>query len=97
MATATTSSTTRKAPKPATGVCSLTLKINGVPYRVRKLDPEFGQHRAFRLTKPDGEFHDVLDGIYGPECSCGDFIWRRDGIDPTGCRHIKAARATGLL
>jgi hypothetical protein len=85
------------APKPATGKCGLTLRINGVPYKVRKLDAEFGRVRAFRLAKPDGEFHDVIDGLYGAECSCGDFVFRRDGIDPAGCKHVKACRATGLI
>jgi hypothetical protein len=99
MATATTraTKTSKPAPKPATGRCGLTLRINGQSYRVRKLDAEFGRVRAFRLTKPDGDFHDVIDGIYGAECSCADFIWRRDGLDPKGCKHIRAARATGLI
>jgi hypothetical protein len=92
-----TSKPAPKAPAPVSGRCSLTLKINGVPYRVRKLDPEFGRHRAFRLTKRDGDFHDVIDGLYGAECTCGDFVFRRDGLDPTGCKHVKACRACGLI
>jgi SWIM zinc finger len=92
-----TAPTPKPTPKPATGKCGLTLRINGVPYKVRKLDAEFGRVRAFRLTKTDGQFHDVIDGLYGPSCSCGDFVFRRDGIDPRGCKHILAARAVGLL
>jgi hypothetical protein len=84
-------------PKPVTGRCSLTLRINGVAYRVHKHAPEFGRTRSFRLTKLDGTFHDVLDGLYGAECSCGDFVWRRDGLDPAGCKHVKACRASGLI
>ncbi len=30
-------------------------------------------------------------------CDCPDFIFRRDGIDPEGCKHIKAMVAYGLL
>jgi hypothetical protein len=88
---------TKPAPKPATGVCSLHLSINGVKYRVKPLPAEFGGIKAFRLTKPDGASHDVSRMIYGPECTCGDFVFRRDGIDPAGCKHIRAARACGLL
>jgi hypothetical protein len=25
------------------------------------------------------------------------FVFRRDGIDPAGCKHVKACRATGLI
>jgi hypothetical protein len=95
MATKTkTSKATTKAPG---GTCGLTLRINGESYRVRPIPAEFGVMRAFRLTKRSGEFHDVSHQVYGHECTCGDFVFRRDGIDPAGCKHIRAARAVGLL
>ena len=74
------------------------LRINGRCYRVRPIRPEgFGVHRAFRLTKDDGTAYDVSHQIQGTECTCGDFVFRRDGLDEGGCKHIKAARACGLL
>jgi hypothetical protein len=30
-------------------------------------------------------------------CDCPDFIFHRDGVDPDGCKHIKALVAYGLL
>jgi hypothetical protein len=83
----TTSKATRKAPQSPTGWCGLTLKINGTRYRVRPLPAEFGGLKAFRITKADGSFHDVSRDVYGLQCTCGDFVWRRDGIDETGCKH----------
>jgi hypothetical protein len=59
-------------PKPATGRCSLRLRINGTSYKVRPLPADFASHRAFRLTKANGEFHDVSRGVCGAECTCGD-------------------------
>ena len=97
MATTTTTSATRKAPKPASGKCGLTLRINGTRYRVRPLPADFGGMRAFRLTKPDGEFHDIAREIHGLSCTCGDWVFRRDGIDEAGCKHVRAAVAVGLL
>jgi hypothetical protein len=90
--------TPRKAPAPASGRCSLRLSINGVSYRVRPIRPEaFGGIRAFRLTKGDGATHDVSLDVHGAACTCGDWTFRREGIDPTGCKHIRAAKACGLL
>jgi hypothetical protein len=98
VATRTKTAPARKAPKPATGRAGLTLRINGQNYKVVPIrDQDFGAIRAFRLTKPDGEFHDVSHQVYGHDCSCGDFVFRRDGIDESGCKHIKAAVAVGLL
>ena len=91
MATATT------APKPATGRCSLRLRINGVGYKVRPLPADFGGLKVFRLTKADGEFHDVSRDVFGTSCTCGDHVWRRDGIDPAGCKHTRSMKALGLL
>ncbi len=89
--------TKKTTPKPCTGRCGLTLRIDGTAYRVRPLPADFGGTRAFRLTKAGGEAHDVSRGLHGDECTCGDFVFRRDGIDPKGCKHIRAARALGLL
>jgi hypothetical protein len=84
--------------RPTHGTCGMTLRINGVPYRVRPLyiDPELGT-RAFRLTKADGTAYDLACGTHGRECTCPDFVYARDGIDPAGCKHVKAGVALGLL
>jgi hypothetical protein len=96
--TRSTKPTAKKAAtKPATGRCSLALSINGTRYKVKPLPRDFGGIKAFRLVKPDGEFHDVSRHLHGMECTCGDFVWRRDGLDSAGCKHVKAMKACGLL
>jgi hypothetical protein len=87
-------------------MCSLTLTINGTPYRVRPLDArQFGALRAFRLVKqggkpaPDGGrcVYDVAEEPDGQECDCPDHTFRRAGLDQLGCKHHRAMRACGLL
>ncbi len=53
--------------------------------------------RAFRLIKPDGTCYDVAQTRFGPECDCPDFIFRRSGLDPDGCKHVQALTAYGML
>jgi hypothetical protein len=92
--------TTRKAPRPAHGTCPLTLTINSVPYKVRPIDGRaFGAVRAFRLTKQAGagDVYDVAEDRDGHARDCPDFTFRREGLDSSGCKHIKAMVACGLL
>jgi hypothetical protein len=88
----------RRIVGPARAVCRLTMAINGVDYRVEP-SPAGAQAvaRAYRLSKPDGTAYDVALTHYGLTCDCPDFIFHRDGIDPDGCKHIKAMVAYGLL
>jgi hypothetical protein len=78
--------------------CRLTLTVNGTPYNVRPVPADsFGARFAFRLKKLDGTIYDVVATIHGHECDCADFVFARDGVDPAGCKHIKALVACGLL
>src|SRR3954466_6598242 len=76
----------------------LVLLINRTPYVVRPVrsDPVVAA-RAFRLSKGDGTLYDVAQTGHGPECDCPDFIYRRAGIDPAGCKHVRALVACGLI
>ena len=76
----------------------LLLVINQTVYGVRPIpcDPS-DTFRAFRLNKPDGTLYDVAQTRFGVECDCPDFIFRRDGLDPAGCKHVKSLRAEGLI
>ncbi len=80
--------------------CRLTLTIDGVHFSVRPIQSEDDQiHRAFRLRrKPfrSGVIFDVAETVHGAVCDCPDFVFRRDGLDPRGCLHIRAMRAVGL-
>lgn len=77
---------------------SLFLSIRDHWYRVEPIaldDPQ--GDRAYRLRKDDGQRYDVTDSRFGPACDCPDFIFRRDGIDPAGCKHVQALRRYGLV
>jgi hypothetical protein len=79
-------------------VTRLLLVINETVYRVRPLHEGKGPAvRAFRLNKMDGTLYDVEQTPFGPTCDCPDFIFRRDGLDPAGCKHVKALVAEGLI
>jgi hypothetical protein len=83
---------------PARAVCRLIMEINGVDYRVEP-GPAGGYAvtKAYRLSKRDGTAYDVALTEFGLTCDCPDFIFHRDGLDPGGCKHIKAMVAYGLL
>ncbi|WP_435020356.1 hypothetical protein TA3x_001785 [Tundrisphaera sp. TA3] len=79
------------------GRARLTLTINNINYDVRPIPPGDGSiSRAFRLSR-DGNIYDVAQTVHGPTCDCPDFIFRRDGLDPEGCLHIRAMIAVGIL
>ncbi len=89
---------TRRKVKPAHGIARLTLAINGTSYVLRRIpcDPSAAL-RAWRLRKADGTTYNVGVTEFGPTCDCPDQEFRREGIDPHGCKHIASLRAVGLL
>ena len=94
----TTPSLRRPKGAPAGRGTHLFLTINETAYAVRRIgcDP-FIASRAFRLMKADGTNYDVVQTPFGPECDCPDFTYRRDGIDPAGCKHVQALAGFGLI
>lgn len=70
--------------------------INGTMYTSQVLGylPEVGEPviNGYRLIKEDGTVHDICMSYGALECSCGDFIWRRQARDPKGCKHCQAVR-----
>ncbi|WP_205678806.1 hypothetical protein [Aquisphaera insulae] len=87
------------SPRPSAR-CSarLSLFINGSAYQVRPLVVEEpGVVRAFRLRKFDGTEYDVVQAETGIACECPDFVFHRAGIDPGGCKHVKALVSCGLM
>jgi hypothetical protein len=84
--------------RPARGTCRVSLTINGTEYLARPLPTSrHAAQRVFRLRKADGATYHVSQHGHGAECDCPDFIFHRDGLDPTGCKHIKALAACGLI
>jgi hypothetical protein len=54
--------------------------------------------RLFRLHKGDTPARYVVaETPDGAVCDCPDFTFHREGIDPDGCKHIKAMVAVGLI
>jgi len=101
MANATMGTTprTRKPARPTIdGALRLSLTINGTPYAVWPVhcDPTAAR-RCWSLRKADGTSYHASQHTWGAECDCPDFIFRRDGRDPAGCKHVKALTALGML
>lgn len=83
---------------PPTPPIGLVLTIRETAYAVRPLRPDPAlAARAYRLRKGDGTLYDVAQTRHGPACDCPDFVYRRDGLDPAGCKHVKALVAFGLI
>lgn len=89
---------TRKLPCPSLGIARLSLFINGTAYHVVPLPADkLTTIKAFRLRKFDGTEYDIVQQPRGITCDCPDFTFNREGVDPQGCKHIKALVACGLL
>jgi hypothetical protein len=84
--------------RPTHGTARLSLFINGTAYHVRQLSTDaLTAIKAFRLRKFDGTEYDIAHTVHGITCDCPDFTFKREGIDPEGCKHIKALVACGLI
>lgn len=84
------------------GNCRLILQVKGRYYTVEPTpvaDASFEITRAYRLLRIDsGDIYDVAVHRDGHrECTCPDHIYRREGIDPAGCKHARALAALGLF
>lgn len=76
----------------------LDLTIGRTTYAIEPIAETFWPgSRAFRLVKGDGTIYDVASTTHGPICDCPDYIFRRDGLDPLGCKHIRALVGSGLI
>jgi hypothetical protein len=87
-----------KSKAKAPDVCRLTVHIRWVCYSARPVRPEASDIiRAWRLRQADGTTYTVADTADGATCECGDFVFRHDGNDQVGCKHIRSLRALGLI
>lgn len=94
---------TTSAPTPDANTARLTLALGSTEYRVRPLavaELPTGAARGFRLTRTDGQCgkiaHIVALSPRGASCSCGDFRHRQASAGGA-CKHLRAARACGLI
>jgi hypothetical protein len=79
--------------------CPGTLAINGTEYAVSILGylPEAGEPviDGYRMTKANGESHDICLVRGRLECTCGDWLWRRS-FQTAGpladCKHVMACK-----
>ena len=74
-----------------------TMTINGTLYAVSIIGylPPIGEPviEGYRLTKDNGEAHDICLVVGRLECSCGDWMWRRAAQQTrelADCKHCKA-------
>jgi hypothetical protein len=96
--TTTTQARPRKAATAPHGTCRLTLTINGTAYAVKPVACDPGAAlRCFELRKGDGTRYHSSQHEHGAECDCPDFVFHRDGLDPAGCKHVRALVACGML
>lgn len=80
-------------------VVAMVLSIDSTHYAVAPLAPAPDAVKAFRFSKVGGDEarHDVDETATGASCTCGDFVWRHEGRDTIGCKHLRAARMMGLI
>ena len=84
--------------RPTQGMARLSLFINGTAYQLLPLATDgTAAIKAFRLRKFDGIEYDIAQTTHGMTCDCPDFTFKREGIDPRGCKHIKALVECGLI
>lgn len=79
------------------GGTRLFVRIGGSIYALHRITPAPAVFRGWRLRKVDGTCYDVGQDQHGCLCTCPDFAFRRDGLEPEGCKHIKALKTVGLL
>jgi hypothetical protein len=75
------------------------LEINGTHYAIEILGylPEVGEPvvDGYRLTKPNGEAHDLCIVAGRMECTCGDWLFRRScqtDASVADCKHVLACK-----
>lgn len=80
-------------------VVAMAIGINGTHYSVSPLAPSPDAVKAFRFVKIDGDgrAYDVEELEGGARCDCADFVFRREGLDTLGCKHVRAAWMCGLI
>jgi hypothetical protein len=69
-------------------------KFEGVPR-----DPGADIERLYRLTRLDdpSKIYYVAQHHDHASCDCPDYIFRREGRDPGGCKHVRALAWLGIV
>jgi hypothetical protein len=66
--------------------------IEGVPYTLTyNLDTSY-RILGFRLVNVVNKKVYDVEGVACVSCTCGDFVYRREGRDPRGCKHMIAMK-----
>lgn len=85
-------------PKRVKGSARLLIRISGRLYGLTRIDRRpSAVLEGWRLTKPDGTTYDCGRTRHGYSCDCPDYVFRREDLEPDGCKHCKALVAVGLL
>ncbi len=68
------------------------LEINGTAYVLTVLK-DGNTTAGYRMEKSNGTTYDI-DATAEPwTCDCKDYLYRRAGLDPKGCKHIAGLKA----
>jgi hypothetical protein len=74
---------------------SFVVRIKDRAYSVQPIHtPEV---RLYSLTKSDGRTYHVHEDEHGIACDCPDYVWKREGLDPQGCKHVRALVGAGCF
>lgn len=88
----------RKVTVHADRTLTITMRRKKTRYRVYHVpsSPEVG-HPAYRMVKlGSSEVYDVILTPFGPECTCPDYVYRRQNTEAK-CKHCDVLKAIGLL
>ena len=77
-----------------TGLLELTMNGKSTLYGVHRLFTK-GKVVGFRVHKWQGDptMYDIDVTVQPWTCDCPDYLTRRAGIDPAGCKHVRSVRA----
>ena len=77
-----------------------TLSLSGSDYNVELLYPDSNFDKGYRLTKIGAKkttTYDVLQADGQIVCGCADFMYRHEGADSEGCKHIRGLVDLGMF
>ncbi len=66
--------------------------IEGVPYTLTYNLSDDYRILGFRLVNTVNKKVYDVEGIGCVSCTCGDYVYRREGRDPRGCKHMIGMR-----
>jgi hypothetical protein len=76
---------------------ALVLSIDETVYRIEPVEAVGRVYRLEKVMNAGVQHYNVVLTPFGPTCDCGDYEFRREGLDAKGCKHIQALAHYGML